>query len=76
MLTAGCAGNIETAEPVRKGTPTGIPSRNVENAVYNAEMELWMIPQNDPYALANFQQAYDNLASGKSIQAAHSRRNG
>jgi hypothetical protein len=27
-----------------------------------------MIPQNDPYTLENFQQAYDNLASGESNQ--------
>ncbi len=45
-----------------------IPQRNVENAVYNELTDSWMIPQADPYTLENFQQAYDNLASGKSLQ--------
>lgn len=40
----------------------------MENAVYNKEVGAWMIPQNDPYTLENFQAAYDNLASGKSCK--------
>lgn len=36
--------------------------------MYNDVTDSWMIPQNDPYTLENFQKAYDNLASGKSLQ--------
>jgi hypothetical protein len=40
----------------------------VENAIYNAVTDSWMIPQADPFTLENFQQAYDNLASGEALQ--------
>ena len=53
---------------VEEAVTTEIPQRNVENAVYNELTDSWMIPQADPYTLENFQKAYDNLASGKSLQ--------
>lgn len=30
------------------------------------ETQSWIRPQNDPYRLENFQQAYDNIVSGES----------
>ncbi len=73
MLAAGCAEQIELVEP---GSMTGdretVPeqkTRSIEGAVYNEAVDAWMIPQKDPYALENFQNAYDNLAAGKSAQS-------
>lgn len=42
-----------------------LPSRALEQAIYNPSTESWMVPQKDPYALDNMQQAYDNLLAGK-----------
>lgn len=44
------------------------PSRSLEEAVYHEGTESWMVPQKDPYALENFQKAYDKLSSGSSSQ--------
>ncbi|HJG72184.1 MAG TPA: hypothetical protein K8V55_01515 [Alistipes finegoldii] len=53
-------------------TPTdetvGPKTRSLENAVFNEGAQAWMIPQNDPYTLENFQRAYDNLLSGNTTQ--------
>ena len=43
-------------------------TRSLEGAVYNEVVDAWMIPQADPYTLANFQAAYDKLAAGRSTQ--------
>ena len=44
-------------------------SRPLDGAVYNEVTESWILPQNDPYTLENFQNAYNNLSSGNSMQA-------
>jgi hypothetical protein len=72
MLVAGCAQNLELAEPAAIGNvdevQTQPQTRSVQGAVYNEVVDAWMIPQPDPYTLANFQAAYDKLASGRSAQ--------
>lgn len=35
------------------------------DAVYHEGVQSWICPKSDPYRLENFQQAYDNLASGQ-----------
>lgn len=70
---AGCAEDIDLAEhPVdelqQAATAPKSLTRSLNNAVYNEITGNWMIPQPDPYTLANFQQAYDNLAADKSLQ--------
>lgn len=35
--------------------------RSIEDAVFNEGAQTWMIPQKDPYTLANFQKAFENL---------------
>ncbi len=44
------------------------PSLSLEDAVLHQGTETYMVPQKDPYTLANFQNAYDKLASGNSTQ--------
>ncbi len=43
-------------------------TRSLDGAVYNEVVDAWMVPQADPYTLANFQAAYDKLAAGTSVQ--------
>ena len=43
-----------------------IKTRSLEGAVYNEVMDVWMVPQKDPYTLKNFQKAYDKLAASSS----------
>lgn len=63
----GCKEQID--EPQAQATPeeqiAQLPSRALEQAIYNPSTESWMVPQKDPYALDNMQQAYDNLLAGK-----------
>lgn len=63
----GCKEQID--EPQVQATPeeqiAQLPSRALEQAIYNPSTESWMVPQKDPYALDNMQQAYDNLLAGK-----------
>lgn len=56
LLLAGLCG---CEEP--ENNPPDPPKPPVENAVYHQGVEAWIVPQNDPYALDNFQQAYANL---------------
>lgn len=44
------------------------PSFSLEEVIYHEGAKLYMVPQNDPYTLANFQIAYDNLSSGETTQ--------
>ncbi len=75
MLAASCAQEIEFADPEMKTDAPEAASdasqtftRSLDGAVYNEVVDAWMIPQADPYTLANFQAAYDKLAAGKSVQ--------
>ena len=72
MLAAGCARQIELAEPESmtddRETVPELKTRSLEGAVYNEVVDAWMIPQADPYTLENFQNAYDKLAAGKAAQ--------
>lgn len=43
-------------------------SFSLEEVIYHEGAKLYMVPQNDPYTLANFQIAYDNLSSGETTQ--------
>lgn len=45
-----------------------VSSVHLEEAIYHEGADAWMAPQADPYTLKNFQKAYDNLSSGKSVQ--------
>lgn len=40
----------------------------LDNVVYHTGTESYMIPQNDPYTLTNFQNAFEKLALGNSNQ--------
>jgi hypothetical protein len=69
LLVTGCAQNIEFTEPFKEEIPNSRGrTRSLEGAIYNEVIDAWMIPQKDPYSLANFQQAYDRLMLGKSTQ--------
>ncbi len=72
MLVAGCAQNIDFADPATMTDApevvSGTQTRSLDGAVYNEVVDAWMVPQPDPYTLANFQAAYDKLAAGKSTQ--------
>lgn len=73
MLLAGCAKTNELATPSENGDNTNdevvqLLPRNLDKAVFHEGAQNWMIPQNDPYTLANFQATYDRLASGSSEQ--------
>ncbi len=74
ILFAGCARDLEFVEPLAtdaQDAPVAMSemrTRALDGAVYNEVVDAWMIPQADPYTLANFQAAYDNLAAGKSAQ--------
>lgn len=46
----------------------GPKTRSLESAIFNEGAQVWMVPQKDPYTLANFQQAYENLLSGNTAQ--------
>ncbi len=70
MLVAGCAQDLELTGPENVATPppegvSEMRTRSLERAVYNEVVDAWMIPQADPYTLANFQAAYDKLAAEK-----------
>lgn len=72
MLVAGCSGDIDLAEPLNGGDQeeeaVQLPKRNLDEAVFHEGAGGWMVPQKDPYTLANFRQAHANLLSGKSAQ--------
>jgi hypothetical protein len=77
LFAAGCATNlsqeIEPVEPATRAavseTMADVRARALDRAVYNEVVDAWMIPQNDPYTLENFQAAYDKLSAGKSAQS-------
>ncbi len=72
MIITGCSREIDYPKPPTEAdieeTMPEVRTRSLEGAIYNEVTDAWMIPQKDPYALANFQKAYDDLASGKSTQ--------
>lgn len=71
LILAGCAKQIDLAEPSETGggkTPSEVRTRSLAGAVYNEIADTWMIPQQDPYSLKNFQKAYDNIAAKRSLQ--------
>lgn len=53
----GCFPQEEDVTP----PPEPLPSPSLEEAVYHEGVGAWIVPQKDPYALENFQQARDNL---------------
>lgn len=70
LLAAGCAQETEFAEPsTRRAETPEIQTRSLGDAVYHEATDSWIVPQKDPYTLANFQAAYDNLAAQKSVQS-------
>lgn len=64
----GCASDHdENITPdVLEGAPQ--PTYSLDDAMYHPRLETWIVPQKDPYTLANFQKAYDNLSSGNTSQ--------
>ncbi len=66
MLMVGCTDEIPMQNLDEENAKVQV--RNLDNAVFHEGVQSWMIPQKDPYTLANFQEAYDNLALGKSTQ--------
>ncbi len=73
LLFAGCAQDLElgksaTDADTSSATAPQTRARSLDGAVYNETVDAWMIHKADPYTLANFQVAYDNLATGKSKQ--------
>ncbi len=59
---------LNPVEPQNEETQSWASAhRSLEKAVYDEQTGSWVLPQADPYALGNFQKAYDNLSSGKSI---------
>lgn len=70
MFAVGCTQEVEFPEP-SSGENEGIielQTRSLTGAVYNEATGVWMVPQKDPYTLANFQAAYETLSTGKSTQ--------
>lgn len=63
----GCKNQIDEpqVQTISQEQIAELTSRSLENAIYNPLTESWMVPQKDPYALDNMQQAYDNLLAGK-----------
>lgn len=69
MLFAGCSADpVENFKDGCSEEPAQILPRNLNEAVFHEGAGAWMIPRPDPYTLANFQRALDNLSSGKSTQ--------
>lgn len=66
LLLCGCAEYIDDHIAIEETTRAD--SRDIKDALYHEGTESWIMPQKDPYSLENFQTAYDNLSSGKSIQ--------
>jgi hypothetical protein len=67
------------AKPADNPEPLPPPPKALDQAVYHPGVEAWIVPQNDPYALDNFQKAYDNLSArgaagtraGETLDATH-----
>jgi hypothetical protein len=55
------------AEPEAPPEPPIVDSLSL--AVYHAGIGSWIVPQNDPYALDNFQRAWNNLTRGEATRA-------
>jgi hypothetical protein len=64
----GCSEENDDYSQLENTEVDDVLSRALDNAVYNEVTETWMLPQNDPYTLENFQNAYDNLSAGKATQ--------
>lgn len=67
----GCTTDYTNDDPqvlVPTDETVGPKTRSLVGAVFNEGAQVWMVPQKDPYTLENFQQAYDNLLSGKTAQ--------
>ncbi|MDR2936399.1 MAG: hypothetical protein LBU80_03550 [Rikenellaceae bacterium] len=70
------SGNVEleevSASPATFSMPVGnvavqaefVRIKSLEGAVYHESVGAWIVPQNDPYALANFRTAHNNLFAG------------
>lgn len=64
----GCSDLDETYERENFQTDESTQSYSLENVTYHGGTGSYMIPQNDPYTLMNFQNAYVKLANGNSDQ--------
>lgn len=59
-------------ETIIEGSPMvdeSVPKISLEQVVYHRGSETYMVPQNDPYTLENFQEAYNRLVRNVSSQA-------
>ncbi len=80
---AGCTKDADLDETTALETPQETPAATLmrlikeqnsddvlrKKAVFDKSSGKWLKPQTDPYALANFQLAYDNLVSGNGLQS-------
>lgn len=64
----GCADQLEDLA-IENVPETTSRTKSLDDAVYHESTKSWIVPQKDPYTLANFQKAYDNLASNSSTQS-------
>lgn len=62
-----CADQLEDLAVENSPEPSS-QTKSLDGAVYHESTKSWIVPQKDPYTLANFQKAYDNLASNRSVQ--------
>lgn len=68
IVLAGCTEELELPSPAEDAPTQTMHTRSLEGAVYHEVTDSWMIPQKNPYTLANVQRAYDRLSSGQSAQ--------
>lgn len=64
----GCSDFNENFEKESTKTDESTPLLSLEDVVYHEGTDAYIVPQNDPYNLANFQNTYEKLAAGNSDQ--------
>lgn len=62
-----CADQLEELAVDSPSEPS-YQTKSLNDAVYHERTKSWIVPQKDPYTLANFQKAYANLTSNRSVQ--------
>lgn len=68
VVLIGMWGCVDYEEPKEDEVAQTRAMDAFEEAVYHEETDSWITPNPDPYALGNFQKAYDNLVSGRSVR--------
>jgi hypothetical protein len=63
----GCVRSGDECDP--EPGPEPDPVKTLDEAVYHEGVGAWIVPQDDPYALENVQNALTRLSSGESVQA-------